>query len=91
MEEDPHLTFFSWEIKVRTTAASLCKAMTPRGLLSLVLTDAQWNAYSAKRSVDQAGNLVIAPRFIPPVHIDVDDTMNSVVLFVTKSNNDQRL
>jgi hypothetical protein len=25
------------------------------------------------------------------VHINVDDTMNSVVLFVTKSNNDQRL
>ena len=59
--------------------------------MSLVLTDAQWNAYSANRGVDQQGDLVIAPRFIPPVYIDVDDTMNSVVLFVTKSNNDQRL
>ena len=91
LEEDPHVNFFPWELDVRNAAASVCKAITPRGLLSLVLTDAQWNAYPANQIVNQAGQPAVAARFVPPAHIEVNDTMNSVTLYVSKASNDQLL
>ena len=63
LEDEPHV---AWELDVRNTAASIGKAITPRGLLSLVLTNAQWNAYAANISIDQNGQLVIAARYSPP-------------------------
>ena len=66
LDEDPKVQFFPWELEVRNVAASMCKTITPRGLLSVLLTDEQWNAYSANITVDPQGLVVIAPRFTPP-------------------------
>ena len=85
------MSFYPWELAVRNAAASVCKAITPRGLLSLVLTDPQWDAYGANQIFDQAGHAVIAPRFVPPAHIEVNDTMNSVTLYIAKASNDNLL
>jgi hypothetical protein len=88
LEEESHVKFFPWELDVRNAAASTCKAITPRGLLSLVLTDPQWDAYPANQIVTQAGLPGIAPRFVPPAYVEANDTMNSVQLYVVKSSND---
>ncbi len=91
LEDESHVAFYAWELDVRNTAASIGKAITPRGLLSLVLTDAQWNAYVANISIDQNGQLVIAARYSPPAHVVVNDTMSQIALYVAKSSNDQLL
>ena len=89
LEEEPHVNFFPWELDVRNAAASTCKAISPLRLLSLVLTDPQWDAYPANQIVNQAGLAVIAPRYVPPAYVEVNDTMNSVQLYVAKSSNDK--
>ena len=91
LDEDPKVQFFPWELEVRNVAASMCKTITPRGLLSVLLTDEQWNAYSANITVDPQGLVVIAPRFAPPNFIDINDTMSSVELFVATASNTKLL
>ena len=76
---------------MRNAAAAICKPITPRGLLSLVLTDPQWNAYPANISVDAQGQQVIAPRYNPPSYVGINNNMNGVEVIVTKSANDQLL
>ncbi len=68
--------------------SSIGKAINPRGLLSLVLTNAQWNAYAANISIEQNGQLVIAARYSPPAHVVINDTMSQIALYVAKSSND---
>jgi hypothetical protein len=89
LEEEPHVNFFPWELDVRNAAASMCKAISPRGHLSLVLTDPQWDVYPANQIVNQAGQPDIAPRYVPPVYVEVNDAMTSVQLYVAKSSNDK--
>jgi hypothetical protein len=91
LDEEPKLNFFPWEVAVRNAAATICKTISPRGLLSLVLTDPQWNVYPANLSVDAQGQQVIAPRYNPPVYVEINNTMTSVEVIVTKSSNDQLL
>jgi hypothetical protein len=43
LEEDPHVTFFAWESDVHDVASSMAKSIHPLGLLSEILTDAQWS------------------------------------------------
>ena len=81
LEDEPHVAFYAWELDVRNTAASICKA----------ITDAQWNAYAANISTDQNGQLVIAARYGPPAHVVVNDTMSQIALYVAKTSNDQLL
>lgn len=91
LEEDPKTNFFPWEIAVIDAAASRCKTLTPRGLLSALLTVEQWNTYPANLSVDGNGQQVIAPRYAPPIYVEPANTMSSVELYVAKSTNDQLL
>jgi hypothetical protein len=60
LDEDPKLNFFPWQLNVRNAAAALCKTITPRGLLSVVLEDDQWEAYPANISIDAQGATVTA-------------------------------
>jgi hypothetical protein len=62
LEEEPHVNFFPWELDVRNAAASTCKAISPRGLLSLVLTDLQWDVYPVNQIVNQAGQPDMCPQ-----------------------------
>ena len=91
LDEDPKVNYFPWQLNVRNAAAALCKTITPRGLLSVVLEDDQWQAYPANVSIDAQGATVIAIRYTPPAHIDVTSTMSSADLYVAKAANDERL
>ncbi len=77
LDEEPKLRFFPWEIDVRNAAAAMCRTITPRGLLSVALSDAQWDAYPENVSVDSQGQIIIAARFVHSVHIEVLGTMTS--------------
>ncbi len=52
------------------------------------LTDTQWDAYAANISVNPNGQTVIAARYSPPAHVEVNDTMNQIALYVAKLSND---
>jgi hypothetical protein len=54
------VNFFPWQLDVRNTAASMCKHITPRGLLSNHFDDKQLVAYPANNSIDLQGQAVIA-------------------------------
>jgi hypothetical protein len=86
LEEDSKMIFFPWELAVIYAAASKCKGLTPRGLLSTLLTDKQWNEYPANLSVDSDGQQVIAPRYVPPIYIEPVATTTSVGLYVARSS-----
>ena len=89
LEEDPHVTFFAWEIDVQDIAAGMAKSIHPLGLLSEVLTNEQWAFYPGNATIDQNGQNQIATRHIPPVYVDINDTMTNVQLYVAKASNDR--
>ncbi len=89
LEEDPAVNFFPWQKDVRTQASSLCKHITPTGLLSILLTDQQWAEFPSNTTMNQQGQPVLAQRFAPPAHVDINDGMTSVALYVAKASNDQ--
>jgi hypothetical protein len=91
LEEDPKVAFFPWELDMRNVAASICKTLTPRGLLSLLLTDEQWPFYSTNISIDDQGHVLIAPRYVPRVYVELNDTMSNVALMVARTSNEQAL
>ncbi len=78
-------------MNVRNAATALCKTITPRGLLSVVLEDDQWQAYPTNISIDAQGTMVIANRYTPPVYVDVNGTMSSADLYVAKAAIDELL
>jgi hypothetical protein len=45
LAEEPHVMFFPWQLDVHDTAAGMAKSIHPNGLLSEILTPAQWAAY----------------------------------------------
>ena len=63
LDHDPHVSFFSWEMDVQDVASSMAKSIHALGLLSEVLTVAQWAAYPGNATTDQAGNIQIAARY----------------------------
>jgi hypothetical protein len=38
--------------------------------------------------MDAQGQPVLAPRYVPPAHIEINDAMTSVALYVAKASND---
>jgi hypothetical protein len=90
LNEEPKVNFFPWQIEVCNVAASLCKTISPRGLLSLVLTDTQWNEYPSY-TTDAQGNAVINPRTSPPVFLALNDQMSNVAIMVARTTNEQAL
>ena len=89
MENDPHVTFFSWESDVQDIASGMAKSIHQHGLLSEILTDAQWAAYPGNSTIDHAGNIQIAARYQPPGYVDIHAGMNNIEVYVTKASNDK--
>ncbi len=87
LEDDPHVTFFSWESDVQDVASGMTKSIHQHGLLSEVLTDAQWAAYPGNSVIDQAGDIQIAGRYQPPAYLDIHAGMNSIDLYVANASN----
>ena len=84
LDEDPHVSFFPWEMEVQDIAASMAKSIHPNGLLSEILTDPQWAAYPGSTTIDQNGQHQVAARYQPPVYIHINDTMSATDSLVTK-------
>ena len=89
LDEDPHVSFFPWEMEVQDIAASMAKSLHPQGLLSDILTDVQWAAYPGNSTLDANGQTQIAARFQLPVYVDIVNTMTNVELYVAKAGNDR--
>ena len=89
LEEDPHVTFYPWEMDIHDVAAGMAKSLHANGLFSAVHTDDQWAAYPGNTALDQNGQVQIAARFTPPVYADIHDGMTNVELYVAKASNDR--
>jgi hypothetical protein len=61
----------------------------PTGLLIQMLTDGEWDAYGANRSVTPNGTLTIAQRPPEPTHDPILNGMTNAQISVAKYNNDR--
>jgi hypothetical protein len=90
LDHEPSVNFFPWEMAVQDVAAGMAKSLHDQGLLSAILTDEQWAAHPGNSVVDQQGAIQIAPRYQLPNHVDINNNMSSVELYVAKATNDKR-
>ncbi len=65
--------------------------MAESGLLTLVMTDREWDDHVANRSVAADGTLVIAPRPVEPAHIPITGGLTNAQISVAKYSNDRHL
>ena len=90
LDEDPHVSFYPWEMDIHDIASGMAKLpMNPTGLLAAILTDEQWAAYPGNTVIDGQGQAQIAARFVPAAHIDINLGMTNVELYVAKASNDR--
>ena len=90
LDEDPHVSFYPWEMDIHDIASGMAKLpMNPTGLLAAILTDEQWAAYPGNTRIDPQGQAQIAARFVPAAHIDINLGMTNVELYVAKASNDR--
>jgi hypothetical protein len=54
LDEDPEINYFGWRICVEDVAANAATLIEPTGLLTTVMTDAEWNAYPANTTITVA-------------------------------------
>ena len=71
LDQEPNVNFFPWEMDVQDVAAGMA-----------ILTDEQWAAHPGNSVVDQQGNVQISQRYQLPVHVDINNNMSSVELYV---------
>jgi hypothetical protein len=88
-EYDPELMYFTWKVNIQNRAANIATIVDRSGLLSLILTDAEWANYSANRTVEADGSITIAPRPQAPVHIPITNGMTNANISVAKYSNDR--
>ena len=89
LDEDPHVSFFPWEMEVQDAAASMAKSIHPNGLLSEILTNEQWAAHPGNTTIDQNGQPQVAARYQPPAYVDIIATMTNTEMYVAKASNDR--
>ena len=89
MELDPELMFFTWKVGVENYAANKATIVEPTGLLSAILTDAEWQACALNRTHSPGGTLTVAPRPTPPVHVPITSGMTNANISVAKYTNDR--
>ena len=72
---------------IQDISAGMVKSLHKNGLLSAILTDAQWALYPGNTTMDANGQAQIAVKFTPPVYVDIHDGMTSVELYVANASN----
>jgi hypothetical protein len=48
LDTDPEINFIPWELNIQDVAATKARNLHPRGLLSLVLNQHQWDTHAFK-------------------------------------------
>ena len=89
LEHDPELIYFTWKVNIQNRAASMATIVERTGLLSLILTDVEWNDYSANRTIAADGTIIIAVRPVPPDHVPITNGMTNAQISVAKYSNDR--
>jgi hypothetical protein len=90
LDENPQVSYFPWRLDVHDTAAGMAKSIHPNGLLSSILTDAEWAAYPGNATLDGNGQIQVADRYQVPAYIEINNNMTNVELYVAKASNDRR-
>ncbi len=62
LEFEPELNYLAWKVSVETFASSKATIISSSGLLTDILTDAEWDALSLNRATSPSGTLTIAAR-----------------------------
>jgi hypothetical protein len=89
MDTDPELAFFTWKVNVEDVAAGATTLVQPTpGLLSILLSDVDWNTYEANRSTSPNGTVTVAARPTPPTHVPIAAGMTGNAVAVAKYANE---
>ena len=94
LDVDPDINYFSWKLNVEDVAAGAATLIEPTGLLTTVMSDAQWNAYPDNITITPAqGNTqattTITPRPVEPKHKTIAAGMTGPQIAVIKYGNDR--
>ena len=89
LDHDPELLYWTWKVHVENAASNMATLVQPTGLLSQVLTDPEWDAYAANRSLSPGGTLAIVPRPAAPLHEPIVGGMTNAAISVAKYTNDR--
>jgi hypothetical protein len=88
MSTDPELAFFTWKVNVEGVAAGEGTLVQPTGLLSILLSDEDWNKYETNRRTSPGGTVIVAPRPTPSTHVPIVAGMTSNAVAVAKYVNE---
>jgi hypothetical protein len=91
LEQDPELLYWTWKVFAESSAANMATIVHPTGLLSVMLTDQEWNAYAANRTTSPHGTVTIAARPLAPIHEPIVAGMSTDAISVAKYNNERHL
>jgi hypothetical protein len=89
LEFEPELHYFLWKVGVEDCASRNATIVEPTGLLTDILTDTEWTAFSMNRSRSPEGTVTIAPRPTAPVHVPITLGMDSAQIACAKYANDR--
>ncbi len=89
LDTDPEINFIPWELNIQDVAATKARNLHPRGLLSLVLNQHQWDTHALNTSIVD-GQAVIANRFVLPNYQEVSEEMNASQITVARIRNKVR-
>ena len=76
LDTDPETNFIPWELNIQDVVAAKARNPHPRGLLSLVLKQHQWDTHALNTSIVD-GHAVIANRFVLPDYQEVSEEINA--------------
>ncbi len=83
LDTDLEINFIPWELNIQDVAATKARNLYPRGLLSLVVNQHQWDTHALNTSiVDEQTE--IANRFVLPDYQEVSEDLNSSQITVAR-------
>ena len=92
LDEDPEINYFGWRICVEDVAATTATLIEPTGLLTTVMTDAEWNAYPANTTItaataSAAATTSITSRPVEPTHRPIVTGMTGPAISIAQYGN----
>ena len=92
LDDDPEINYFGWRINVEDVAANTATLIELTGLLTLVMTDAEWNAYPANTTITVAtanrpATTTIATQPVEPRHRPIVNGMTGPAISIAQYGN----